>query len=1292
MELSAVLYKTIPTILTGSYKELKSKLFRNSIEDLIIEKSDFKDIIDQKILFEELPEIEIKPIDSFLKSERVKIIIQQIYVPQLADKSLQDIKTDFCILFSDYFGIDPEKSNDFALNLFDVLFEGSQIIISRAISEGNLSALEAQEEFRYKKIIDKLDPRDKKFVDSNNYFRKNEKFLMQISDLKIDSFESYLTIAKRFIVSHDRYILLIHAPGGYGKSHLLREIAHESNQVDSEIEALVITPGYPEINNALEKEIESSKKYLLIFDDADRYLDEVESLISYVKRGDKDVKVILTTRTSGLRNINKIISKCRCEELCDEVRISQWSVSELIQLLRFITEQEKLDDEEAIVNLHPIPYFIVWYGRQVKGEKTQDFEKIKMKFINEINYEAESSLSEILPVSKIKDFLLDVALIVPFNDNNESALSVISKSAEVTSENVKSALEILKQNEILRVIGDSLRFYPDMKGDLYLSYRLKEIKSYGTLDKLIKKWPSVFAENIFKNLEAARRYEEIKLLQIYFSKFVKTKIGSVETTSGYERKKVLKLVQFIVEVIPEDCLNLIYIYLNTKLPEGYNADDYLNKLSPTTDDYGPLIIRLLNTDYSRNEILELIYEVNNRKVEGTYSNYKPNELIAYSISPLENRPETINETLDVLQSWIDICDESTGELISYSLSRLLSGTHEYSKYCSGIVSWNYKALRNTPEVLNNRDQAICILRKMIQSSSLKFKLLAIKVAKDIGSTHKSIQENDLLLSAKIAEERKQLIVELKTYVSPNTNFRLLERIEDLFLECWALEKNGTEETKYIMRDFPQTPEYIAFKYHLSVEFLIEDFSVIEKMAPEENRWNWFVRNFLHKSMSLKSEDFQPLVDSLNTKYNSENSIVEYLINLDEMLEPGYLHSLIIDCWVRMNQDAFTSIRKNTLLWEKVPERFKSTINFTIVDLDKKFIDEFANEVISSLPYTDIVKLETFLRLLGVHNIDKASLCPWISEITNKGDSDARSVLVEYLYFIFKRKQDFNSIIKVSMLVISKEKKLSEKLTHNLVISTKNAIDEHEDKMDENLLNKFRDQLLIKLEDIPTIDWYAQKLLEFSITDIDDAVKFLNNRILKFKGSRDSGYKIVPYKGIECIENLVNSYEDYEKLLNKLIALSFSDSSPEVKLCIKDLIDNLKSLKNEISGKLYLEEFIEKVVDAENIDKTIFISHYLPFEEDKFDLLIKVANKSAELGKLKDINKLFYHYCILEGGWTSLPGKPSPELLLRKEMFHKMSSKVKQGSLRAIMKDCIKNIETDIERNLKNDMEFLYPKI
>lgn len=158
--------KAVSIVVIKSLKEISSRLFNKDIENILINNTDFEFIIDHKILLEEFPEIEVKPLAQFLKSEDVELIVQQIYNPDLTRNSIEEIRTEFCLSFSRYFEVEISLCNSFASNLFEVLIEGCKITLDRAMSQGLISAHDAKTQFRFNLIEDKLDEINKNIKDS----------------------------------------------------------------------------------------------------------------------------------------------------------------------------------------------------------------------------------------------------------------------------------------------------------------------------------------------------------------------------------------------------------------------------------------------------------------------------------------------------------------------------------------------------------------------------------------------------------------------------------------------------------------------------------------------------------------------------------------------------------------------------------------------------------------------------------------------------------------------------------------------------------------------------------------------------------------------------------------------------------------------------------------------------------------------------------------------------------------------------------------------------------------------
>ena len=986
--ISLALIKFGSPLVIGAFKKTYSKLFNKSIESVLISGTDFASIIENKISFEEFPEIEVKPLSSFLKSDDVELIVLQIFDHNFVPKSIEEIKKDFCSSFSRYFEVEIEKCDSFASDLFDVLIEGCELTLNRAVSEGIVSAHDAKTQFRFNLLEDKIDRIEKKadvmieavdtiskskickFLNWSDYFSKNEADLISASSFEIPAFKDYLNMFGDFILSQISNVLVIHSPGGYGKSHILREIAATVNKIDSDREVLIVTPGFPQINDAITNEIIENKKYLLIFDDADRYLDEIKPLLSYTSFINKNIKVVLSARTSGLQGINEIINQLPCKNSREELVIKKWSNKDLIQLLRLVAENEQVDNEEIIINTFLNPYLIVWIGKQIKNDPVLNYEILKDHFVIEINYEAEQCLKDALETSIIKDFVLNLSLIVPFSQKDEKILQILSVLCSQSVEKTNKALDVLTKVGILRVVGNSIRFNPDMKGDLYLAHSLKEIAEVCILTTLIDKWIFAATEKVFINISAASKYENTSILKEYCSRLLNDWIKNADNESGYYRKEKLSLLEKIVHIVPDEALDLMYTYLDTPLPQIPKEDiPWLNDLHPTTDDYGPIIIRLLSNRYSRENILELISEINDNVEYGTYDNYKPNQLISISISPAENNLVLINSTLDILQNWVVNSDKSIIENISTALSELLSGVHHISNYAFGKASWGTLTLKANPELIHTRSKALTIVKMMINQHNVNLRLSAIEIISNIGRTH-SKPENELPLANEISKERKEMIHELGNHISRDEDFRVLNKIENLFLKWWIQGKNGADGVSDLLKNIHQTTEYIVFKYFHSIDYVVEDFSLLESEAPKEQRWKWFIDNYMHKSLEFKSEDFKHLAISLNNKYSTDRQMIKYLDELHQIVEVNSVGSLIIDCWVSTNPDIFLSIRNDKSLWELVSSEFQNIIDFVIANKNEEFIQELYDEIFSNLPDVDIEKINTFLRVIGSNIADK----------------------------------------------------------------------------------------------------------------------------------------------------------------------------------------------------------------------------------------------------------------------------------------------------------------------------------
>jgi hypothetical protein len=1141
-------------------------------------------------------------------------------------------------------------------------------------------------------------PQYPKFVPSELYFQQTEKHLIPVPAAKIAKFKDYLDRIGQFVGSAATNILLIHSPGGYGKSHLLRDIQEKAYNIDPERQTWMTRQGYRKIEDAIQEEIIDGRKYLLVFDDADRFSEDIKPILSSAKHRGGSIKVILALRTSGLQLIHEVINELRSEETYDEMSIKTWTREELIQLLRMVTGQEKVEDGDTWAALYPNPYLIVWIGRQMKKEPTIDFKKVKEKFVNDVDYEAKRCLKDIFNESTIKEFVANLACIAPFSDRDPNALKVLSEKFSTKVELVTEKIDMLNQAGVLRQLGSSLRFDPDMKGDLYLAYSVEK-SDLNRLRNLVLTWLPGYAEKLFINLESAARYGEVPELKKIFSEILDFWTKEARRTPAIVREERLRLVEKIANIAPNSAINLLHSYLHSEAP--LSEDAILKSLGTgdikfRTDDYGPVIIKLLRIPDVRRDTIEITEEINQKGIEGFYDNYKPLSLIKIAVSPLYNSPAVILATLDIFLRWLHHPSASKIKLITAGMSEVLAGTHSFTKSTIGGIVFGEKVVRPTKEIVEVRDKALDVLKRMLRSELLEVKLAGIKAAEEIGTSRGGVGPRGTLpLSGRIAKEREEIIDEIGKLISKDADFLLLGEIEDLFVRWWAMEMPGTNKVEDYLGKFPRETEYIVYRYFTSPEYIVKDFTSMEKEAPKKGRWVWFVHNVMHNKNYHHMNYFEPEAKILNEKYGTEEKATTYLAGLYEKISPHekWPRPQIINCWVNLNPKLFVAIRKDSGLWEKILERFQNEIDLAIGAMDKEFVNKLAKEVLSELPKTSPFKMHTFLTMLRWEVIEEETLDSWLSEIVEKGTPEHRVLVISHLDSIFEKNKNINLVLKLSQAGIIRDKDLSYRMVDNLSFLFRH-LEEDLEKADRGLLDKVREDLLPKLKDLPSLEDNSQVLLEFAFRGIDSVVDFIEYRLKKSKEIRDKGEKdrkfdAIPYGGLGCIKSQITCFSDYEKLMDKVMEWHKEDS-PYRQFYLDYLMEPIEGLIDKDSERLFIEEYIERQIEKKNIKNAILAAECLSLNEDTIGLLVKVGEVGIAEGFPKDIEGLLDRKAY-SGGWSGKPGEVPPELEERKAILQKMNEMTKPGELRMIVEKCIEMINDEVKDKLERDEEFLSPR-
>jgi hypothetical protein len=1161
------------------------------------------------------------------------------------------------------------------------------------------------------------DPQHPKLVPWNKYFDEYEPDLLPIANTRIRTFEEYVEKAKEFLRSGTSSVLLVCSPGGYGKSHLLRSIAQIARQVDNKTQVWMIRGGVRTMEDATQDEMVAGRRYLLVFDDADLFLNEIKPLLSLV-RGSNSIKVIFSLRTAGRENIYRNVRETRLGEFCDEIRISDWKKEDLITLLRAAANLEQVQDESTIVALYPNPFLIAWIGRRISGKSFSPLDNIKRAFVDEMDTEAETCLG-----TSGRDFLVNLACVVPLERNHDNSFAVLGATIGVDDAKAQDITIELANTGLLRVVGRKVRFNPDMKGDLYLANRLETIDQ-SKLEGLIATWLPICAERLLINLASAARFANVPAVEESLSRITRS-WSKGDISPFLSKKEVLDVIERLVAVIPEQCVDVLDAFLNSR-----------EKL--TTDDYGPAISALIRITTLRHRVLETIRIMHAMGIQGTYSNYRAESLARICVSPLHNSIQTIEKTLGFINQWLDRPGPTEVKLLSAALCEVLAGTHEYVE--SGILTmtWGERSLKDTPEVRGLRKHALRMLEHMIDHDSLEVKLAAIAVSEEIGSVRmRSVDESTLPLATTIREERELLTKKIGELISRDLHFVLIHRIEQLFLRWWAQLTPGTDETEQYLKAISRIPEYRVFSHFLSGEWVINDFEAVRASAPMKDRWKWFVHTYMRKAL-YTTDEFNDLVSKLEQQFTSADEILELLVRIDVVASAhgkSTYNPPIVTCWVKRKSEIFVSIHEDDRLWRRVPERFKHEIELAIIQTDERQFWKFAQVVFRDLSDKSSPRVQSFLAALVTHPITKVdsysslirsldegkseritltklcllaslesirsssrgthknsitqlTLYAWISKLLCKGNTKVRSLVLFHLESLTEKIGSTYLLVKLMRVALSKEKELVDQTIFNLsLIIHRNGA--RMNSLHSKAVRLLHHELLEKLELVSEITWDAQDLLDFACCDIDTLTAFIESRVQRSLQNRYDGYSAVPLEGINCLFSLTKSYPDFERLMNTVVA--WHGRGPIWRMYLKHLMTPAVTPQNAEEHKQHLDTYIRKHAAKGRLTDVMVACEFLELNERTAETFIDVGERGISNGETKGVESLFHRKTFPDGAWSYTTGQTAPALSSKRELFEDMRSRTQSGQLKVILADCVRSIDTVIKVERDADQEILNPR-
>jgi len=363
--------------------------------------------------------------------------------------------------------------------------------------------------------------------------------------------------------------------------------------------------------------------------------------------------------------------------------------------------------------------------------------------------------------------------------------------------------------------------------------------------------------------------------------------------------------------------------------------------------------------------------------------------------------------------------------------------------------------------------------------------------------------------------------------------------------------------------------------------------------------------------------------------------------------------------------------------------------FALAKKDTKYVKEYAEKLVANSGKLDFEAATILLGLLDAYPLDVETILPWLILLVNEKIPGIKGQVYHRLFFIFK---DRTVEEKLEIFKIIKE-------------SFRTGISKGDLDMLNFLIGSFAEwgingdnaveikkEIIKILKDLDDFDHATNELLEFAIDgDLDVFLDFLEYRLEKAK---NLGFALkfdpVPHEGFFCCKNILKNYEDFIKLIDKVIEWRKKDIV--FYIIIEEIFKGVENRRDDEHGNYFLYCINEKIEkgDKESISEIFMLTEFAKFNQELADVFLKILPAAKKVGLLEEAKDCFYRK-VFNDGYSSTLGEAPPALVAKVKLLEQMKDKATDYEVKAVVDAAIKSLEADIKRHVDEGEEIKNPK-
>ena len=1164
------------------------------------------------------------------------------------------------------------------------------------------------------------------FVPPRIYIENKEKSLSGY-DIKSRNTELIKSI-EGFIKDYKEKILHLHAPGGYGKSHIISQIASGELDKNRSREVLLVDNSYRQLENALENEIieTTNHKYLIIFDDIDRDTEALKPLLKLMSSGSSvDIKLIISSRSSSQFAIQRELANFQLRSVVRTETIIDWTEGDLELILKH--ENPSIEDAKAqhIVRRYSNPYIISWIAKRIKGEEL-DPRDLHDRLFQQLNTDVQQALTTLgLTEAQIDDLLFNALSILPFPQGSIEVYSKLSELIGIDQRLVEEVFEKLVEVGLMRTIAGLLRMSPDLKGDLALQYLISS-KPKSEIIEAFRVWAPTYLNNLLFNINSASYYGQVDKLNELLEEEINSWTRAIKEGQPVNIKQLLKLAEYVARCLP------------LKVAEFLEATIENHKsLGLRTDDLGPLMKILRTNPESHLEILRLLVSKYHLVKEGTYSNYKVDDIAKDFLNPLPayNTFSSLESTLTYFSEHKDSKDIVASKIILTSLAELLSASHEHSESYGMTMTFGHRSLKKNDRLITIRQKALDLVLYYLSRYDNVTYLLALDAADKVGESVGSVGTSETELKDTFISEQTKIIENIDIGRVSMLDVGAQIKVEDFLLEWWAQEKGGSDKALDLIRSMKRDLLFYVVKSIKSRSFIGKDLDTFLNYEPKErarsnkeSRWNWFVNATFDQAYETGA--IKSICNDLAEEIKTVTDLIGFLERVSNSIEPkDWKPYNFITHWVVLDVDLFIELHQYS--WKEVPVAFKPAIESAIITNNNNYVKIVTGKQLKSI--RDKSFHEVSVMLEGVCKFDTKSFPKVCAVVIKKTGIEYSPTIADSIWRYYRHTKDTKSSLMLTEKLLSKQKSFTPRSIDYVQFVITDIL---KDNPDFEFSSRFRKLLMKILRRYPTADHDFTTILSALSPNLEEVMYIISYRLklqnvtsfiryggyytppaslwgtlkhlwrrvrkhlyffLKFPyeymNRRQDlvGYDAFPIDGLAQLSIPITNYSEYQKYLNFL-----NDLEGRVVLGSYDidhLTQNVVLLGNNEKTPWY-RQYLDYALEENSIDKALFILDALPVSYMEKPEVIKMLDefypRLATSKQKKQYGSILWSKAM-SGGYSSAVGEVPQQFLDRKALFSGIKEKFSLNENKEIMASIIRDIDNQIDAHKRSDEAIMYER-